>query len=190
MIDLRTRISRRLTPRAPAFQATVGRSQRAIGTALALFWLGVFLAVPVPLDQPPASTLQSRSPLFFFTHNIQALAFLWSGAGTFGLSAVGGSLVNGFAIGRVVFDGSIPVLRRLALLAPHGVVEVPALWIGGAAGFRVPLRLTSYLRGFQNTPVDIETFRDTIVLMVASGLLIAVAAVLEAYLTPRVIALV
>lgn len=136
------------------------------------------LAADVGFESPP--------PVFFFTHNVQVLALLWAGVFSLGLSTLGGLLLNGLSVGSVVFSADMPVALRLALFLPHGLVELPAIWIGGAVGFRIPFRILTYLYGTVDQPVDENAVADTLVLVALSLLLIAVAAYIEALITPVV----
>ena len=71
----------------------------------------------------------------------------------------------------------------LALLAPHGLVELGAFCIAGAAGLRLPLQLTAYLRGHRETVATRSELRQVGLLAVTAAVLIVVAAAIESSVT-------
>ncbi|MFB6162207.1 MAG: stage II sporulation protein M [Halococcoides sp.] len=87
----------------------------------------------------PESTgvsFEPRPAMSLFIHNLEAAAFLWSAVLTLGVSSAGGVLLNGYAVGAGLVVPDVPLATRLALFVPHALLELPALWLAGAAGFR------------------------------------------------------
>ena len=105
-----------------------------------------------------------------------------------GVPAVVGLGFNGIVVGAVggVFD---PV-AFLALVAPHGVVEIPAIVVGGALGLwlgGVVLGVVRRRRGGDDVAAAI---RDAYRVLLGLVPLFVLAAFIEAFLTPAIASLV
>lgn len=138
--------------------------------------------VPVRSRGDPVADLDTAS---VFVHNGRVGLLLVGGAALFGLPTVYVLAWNGFLFGAAMADaaGTLGPLRAVALVAPHGVLELPAIWLAGAVGLRWVHLLwtlasgTSYRTGVPRTVVD----------SLGAGLLavlaLALAAAVEALVT-------
>jgi uncharacterized membrane protein SpoIIM required for sporulation len=101
-----------------------------------------------------------------------------------GVPAVVTLAFNGLIVGAVggVFD---PV-AFLALVAPHGILEIPALVIGGAAGLSLGGVGIGALRGRYGDADIAAAIRRTYRVLLGLVPLFVVAAFIEAFLTPAV----
>jgi len=101
-----------------------------------------------------------------------------------GVPAVVTLVFNGLVVGAVggVFD---PV-AFLALVAPHGVIEIPALVIGGAAGLSLGGVGLGAVRGRYDDRDVAGAIRRTYRVLLGLVPLFAVAAFVEAFLTPAI----
>lgn len=134
------------------------------------------------MEDPP-----SVLALKLFINNLQACIIIFLGGVTFGLLTAFVLALNGFIVG-IVAQISLEVqgaLFVIAALAPHGIVELPALFIAGALGFMLAGALHREWNGdgdaAQEALVYANTFAKTVVP------LLAIAAVTEAFITPAVI---
>lgn len=95
--------------------------------------------------------------------------------------------VFGYVMGNIYHAGISPMPFILAII-PHGVAEIPAIIIAGAAALRLGAIVTNPPRDTTIGEVWIRTLSDTlkILFFVVIPLLI-VAAILEVQLTPRVV---
>ena len=137
---------------------------------------GVFGAVPV-------GTFANLA-----TNNwLVAVDLAYSGLAA-GVPAVVSLGFNGLIVGAV--GGVVDPAAFLALVAPHGVIEIPAIAIGGAAGLHLGRVGIGALRG--RTGVDAVAAAIRRVYRVLLGLvpLFVVAAFVEAFLTPAIAGLV
>ncbi|MFC6973865.1 stage II sporulation protein M [Halomicroarcula sp. GCM10025709] len=84
-----------------------------------------------------------------------------------------GLVLNGLLIGVVVglAGQELPSMVILALLLPHGIVEIPALLIVAAIGLRFGRLTVRYLRGTEDRLVTEQALRE-------AGWLVGVACVL------------
>lgn len=127
-----------------------------------------------------------------FSNNVMALAVLAAGVVTFGLTAFVGLFFNGLLLGTVVYLGAAEpgVVATLALILPHGGLELGAFFVVGAIAYRVAWRLVVYLRGAGDEPLTREELGEAVVLGLAAVVAIAVAAWIEANLTVEIARLV
>jgi uncharacterized membrane protein SpoIIM required for sporulation len=92
-----------------------------------------------------------------------------------------------YIAGNLALAGSSPLLFFLALVFPHGVFEIPAIILGGAAILSLGASLTSQAQGKTLGEAFIVALakwaRVTVGLVIPLFLL---AAILEVYLTPRI----
>ena len=78
------------------------------------------------------------------------------------------------------------ILSVILLVLPHGIFEIPAIIIAGAAGFKIPYEIIRYLSGKKEQILTKEDIKEYLTLALISIILIVVAAFIEAYITPKV----
>ena len=101
-----------------------------------------------------------------------------------GVPAVVSLGFNGLVIGAV--GGAFDPIAFLALVAPHGVVEVPALVIGGAAGLHLGGVGIGALRGRHDDGDVAAAIRRIYRVLLGLVPLFVFAAFVEAFLTPAI----
>lgn len=125
---------------------------------------------------------------FLAVNNLRVAGVLTLGFVSFGVISVAILFFNGFVVGLVLGgaaqDGAL--LEALALIVPHGVLELGAFFLVGGLTFRVAHRLIDYLRGVDETAVTAQEAFEAVVLLVAAALAIVVAAWIEVHLTERI----
>lgn len=106
----------------------------------------------------------------------------------FGVLTTTNLLLNGFIIGSIVRSATVCIPKReiLLLTLPHGILEIPAIIIAGAAGFKIPYEIVRYLVGKKERILTKEDAKEYLTLALISIVLIVIAAFLEAFITPRV----
>jgi uncharacterized membrane protein SpoIIM required for sporulation len=117
-------------------------------------------------------------------NNLLALAVVLSGVVTFAVTTVVSLLFNGLLIGfflGAAAPASLP--ETLALILPHGLLELPAFWIAGGVALRVTHRLIRYLRGNADDVLSRSERYEAVLLAALAIGLIVVAAVIEARFT-------
>jgi uncharacterized membrane protein SpoIIM required for sporulation len=98
--------------------------------------------------------------------------------------------ILGFILAQVTMSGLSP-LPFIAAVIPHGIVEVPAILIAGAAALRLGSITTRPPEGMTVGEAWLRALGDTAKIGIGIVLpLILLAAVLEVMLTPRVVELV
>lgn len=158
------------------------------GSALLGFLLGSAVpvaALPTPQGTGDPGFLPPLTTVDLAVNNLVAMCVLLLGAVSLGLVTLAGLVVNGLLIGVIV---GIAVQRLDAvvvfvLIAPHGVLEIPALLVAATVGLRFAWLTVRYTRGLEEELVTRRDLREAGVLVAAASLLILVAAYIEANVT-------
>jgi len=156
--------------------------------------VGFALGSAVPIDAFPMPTGTESGGVFpplttvdLAVNNLTAMLVMLLGTVSLGLMTVLALVVNGLLVGAIV---GIAVQRLaplviVALIVPHGVLEIPALLVVSAVGLRFARLTTRYIRGLEDDLVTGRDLREAGWLVVVSAGLIIVAAYIEANLTIR-----
>lgn len=158
-------------------------------SALAGFALGSH----VPLDALPTAGEGGSNPFFpdrlttytLAVNNLVAAFVMLLGAVSIGTVTLFGLVLNGLLLGGVVgvVAQEVPLIVVLALIAPHGIIELPALLIVAAIGLRFARLTVRYVRGLEAELVTTRDLREAGWLVATAALMILVAAYVEANLT-------
>jgi uncharacterized membrane protein SpoIIM required for sporulation len=125
------------------------------------------------------------SATFFLVQNTPPFLVAIFGALTLGLVTAAVMVFNGVLVGNlaVVTGLEVGFGPIVALLVPHGVFELPALFIASGVGFRFLHRAVKRIAGSRDSLFTKAYVYRTILLVVFGWLLLALAAFVEAYLT-------
>lgn len=123
--------------------------------------------------------------LFFFKHNVKVALLLWAGALTFGGTTLLNLTFNGMILGSAVKTTAeqIGLRKTLLLILPHGVFEISAIIIAGAAGFRVPYEVLRFALSKKEEIISEEDAKEFFKLVAISMVLILIAALIESTVT-------
>jgi uncharacterized membrane protein SpoIIM required for sporulation len=131
-------------------------------------------------------TMQS-SPTFeyIFISNIKTILILFSGSFLFGFTTFMNLICNGLFFGGIFAESlkQVSLTKALLLTVPHAIIELPALFIAGAAGFKIPYELLLYLNGKKDYILKKKEIIDFLTLVCLSIFLIFIAAVVESHVT-------
>jgi len=113
---------------------------------------------------------------------------LLTGAFLFGLTTFLSLGINGYYLGCYT---AVAVLGKsydkfLILIIPHGLLEIPAIIIAGAAGFKIPYEIVRYLAGKKEQILTKEDIKEYLTLALISIILIVIAAWIEANVTLKI----
>ena len=125
-----------------------------------------------------------------FANNLEACVLLFLGGASFGILTIFIMSLNGIMIGaimEIVHTDHSPIFVAAAIL-PHGIFEIPAFIIAGALGILLAQSLNEEWYGSGDAAVDARRYVRIFLLYVLP--LVAVAAYVEAFITPVVIHLV
>jgi uncharacterized membrane protein SpoIIM required for sporulation len=123
----------------------------------------------------------------FFT-NIESLLFLILGVATFGLTTLIGLIWIGSKIGLWAsgIKQNVALIDLMVVITPHGIFEIPAIIIAGAAGFKIPYEIIRYLAGKKEQILTKEDIKEYLTLALISIVLIVIAAWVEANITLKI----
>jgi uncharacterized membrane protein SpoIIM required for sporulation len=128
---------------------------------------------------------KGRFSATLMTHNTQvALTTIALGA-TFGFGTVAVLFYNGVALGAVIYDyvrdGQSTFL--MGWLLPHGVIEIPAILVGGQAGFVIAYALIGWGSRVSRTERLRRISRDVVTLAAGTAVMLIWAGLVEAFLS-------
>jgi len=125
-----------------------------------------------------------------FANNLQACILLFLGGASLGIITIFILGLNGIVIGaimEIVQKDHTPLYVAAAIL-PHGIFEIPAFILSGALGILLARSLIAEWNGVGDSGSDALRFGRLFIIYVLP--LVALAAVVEAFITPIVIHLV
>ena len=94
----------------------------------------------------------------------------------------------GYFVAAVAHTGLSPGIFILASIFPHGILEIPAIILSGGAALRLGATLAAPAQGRTMSEALLCAFADWARIMVALVIpMLFVAAILEIYITPRVV---
>ncbi|RZV11914.1 stage II sporulation protein M [Natrinema hispanicum] len=201
----RERASNGYPPRAALADAWDEHS-RYVGFAAGLFAVGIVVGIALMVagynlleiiqevvGEPLFPDISDRSRLelaqFLLVNNSRAYLLSILGVLTLGLLTAWAMVFNGIIVGNVgaFIAGSVGVGYILVGLFPHGIFELPALFIAAGIGFRLLYRVGQRIRGTRDSIVTKRYLYRTGLLVLAGWLLLVVAAVVEAFITPALL---
>ncbi|AWG37295.1 hypothetical protein CMR26_01360 [Bacillus velezensis] len=133
-----------------------------------------------------ASYNGSSGAVELLKNNAIACLFLAAGFFTFGLTSIFYLFTNGFILSGSIIENlhsGVPFYQIFLLLIPHGIIEVPALLLSGAIGFK-GVELVIRLCFSKEKKIIASMFRHIGILVLLIICLLIAAAIIEAYITP------
>jgi len=179
---------------------------RYVGFAAGLFAIGIVVGIALMVagynlleiiqevvGEPLFPDISDRSRLelarFLLVNNSRAFLLSILGVLTLGLLTAWAMLFNGIIVGNVgaFIAGRVGVGYILVGLLPHGIFELPALFIAAGVGFRLLYRVGQRIRGTRDSIITKRYLYRTGLFVLAGWLLLVVAAVVEAFVTPALL---
>jgi uncharacterized membrane protein SpoIIM required for sporulation/ABC-type transport system involved in multi-copper enzyme maturation permease subunit len=136
---------------------------------------------------------QHLSAVFIFTNNLRAtILILLGGIASFSVLGMIAYLVNvglvGIVLGVFTLIGYSPTLLFAAGLFPHGIFEIPALMLATAMMLRIGVIMVTPQIGKSMGQVIFELLADWLKVFLGVVVpLLAVAALIETYVTPYIL---
>jgi uncharacterized membrane protein SpoIIM required for sporulation len=119
------------------------------------------------------------------THNTQVALMTAAFGMTFGFGTLVLLFYNGVILGAVAFDyvhgGQLQFL--LGWLLPHGVIEIPAILVGGQAGFVLAHALIGWGSRISRADRLRSVYRDLVTLCGGFAIMLVWAGIVEAFLS-------
>ncbi|WIV67185.1 stage II sporulation protein M [Natrialbaceae archaeon AArc-T1-2] len=122
---------------------------------------------------------------FFIVQNTPPFLMAIVGAVTLGTVTALIMIVNGILVGNLAaaVGSDLGYGPTIALLAPHGIFELPALFVAAGVGFRLLHRAIQRILGSREALFTRAYLYRTGLLVVVAWLVLVLAAFIEAYLT-------
>jgi stage II sporulation protein M len=185
-MDVRTGTAAGIADRWLHPYVAVGALLLVVG-ALVGFAVGTFVPADVLTGAAGDSGFLPAEITFTYIlgNNLVAVTVMLLGAVSVGTLTVFALLLNGFVVGFVVELAlrEASALEVVLLIAPHGVLEIPAILLVAAIGLRFGHRTYRYLRGREKRLLTSREIKEAGVLYLAAVVLIVVAAWIEANYT-------
>lgn len=126
--------------------------------------------------------------LIFFNNSLKALAAIFSGL-AFGIGPLVFLVINGTLIGIVIKGASqqYGAMVTMISLLPHGILEIPSIILASALGFRLGSGVFQKILG-KDSQVKSDMKRSLIIFVVIILPVLLIAALLEVFVTPLVVA--
>lgn len=139
----------------------------------------------------------SGSPFYgaaiLFLHNFLAVLQIIFFGLLLGLSALFSSVLNGAVLGALAFqlgrEGIAPLPFLLAGILPHGILELPVFFLSAAFGLKLGYHVIFPLPRLSRKDSLAGIFREIIAVMPAFVLFLALAAMIEVFITPVILRL-
>lgn len=128
--------------------------------------------------------------LKIFLNNLEACVLLFLGGATFGFLTFFVLFSNGVVIGLFADQivEKVGAVGLIAGLVPHGIFELPAIFISAALGLALARSLIAEAGGRRDAAADAVRLGGIFLRVVVP--LLAVAAVIEAFITPALLQIV
>jgi stage II sporulation protein M len=139
-------------------------------------------------------TVDAREPLslavFIFANNLQACLLLFLGGATLGVLTLFITATNGIIIGGImeIVREERGILYVAAAILPHGIFEIPSFILSASLGFILGAALLAEWHGGGDSAATAAAHAGIFLRVVVP--LVAIAAFIEAFITPQVIHLV
>ncbi|WP_439028258.1 stage II sporulation protein M [Haloarchaeobius sp. DT45] len=167
-----------------------------VGFSVASFVVGIVVGVGLyasGFDLFAAMGLESLGDVlpedptatFIFLNNTRVFFIFILGALTGGLLTLAGLLFNGVLVGYVAAGAAAQVGPAFVLLAlaPHGVLELPALFVASSVGFRIIGVVVTYVLDRRDHLWTRAEVNRTLLLVLVAWVTLGVAAVIEMHVT-------
>ncbi|PSP85742.1 hypothetical protein BRC83_02600 [Halobacteriales archaeon QS_1_68_17] len=146
---------------------------------------GVIAAATITLEKVPELETYNQNPssiLEILKMNMFVLAIILAGALTFCGLAIVGLFTSGFVHANVLFVLPISTTLFIKYFVPHAIIELPAIWIAGAVGIRVPYEFLKFLYYPNSKFLMKREITDIFILILVSCVCIILAAAVEGLL--------
>ncbi len=176
------------------FCSIITKNRRLIILAFSIYLFSFVVGTMVfftaePIDSTPgAHTHQTSISILqeIMKNNTMLIIIMILGSFLLSLPTIFNLMSNGFLLGTLIAESlrcGLPIVNILAITIPHCLFELPAMWIAGAASFKITYEILCYLNGRKNHILNNEEINDFLILSGIALLLIIIAAFVEAYIT-------
>ncbi|ELY47595.1 stage II sporulation protein M [Natronorubrum sulfidifaciens] len=170
-------------------RGTLGTHAAVVALAVISFWIGWEAAEPLvdSFETSISARLEGHiapaAALEFFGNNwLVALTTALSGL-VLAIPALVSLVFNGLFMG-VYARTEVAPMELLAFVVPHGIFEIPAIFIATALGVHLGLVGWRTMRGRATRAALADTLERAFWVLIGVGVLLAIAAVIEGFVSP------
>ena len=151
--------------------------------------------MPILKEALTGGNVTSIDAFSIMFHNLKSAITIFIASIFFGIFAVISTITNGFVVGFMAghtIKSFNSLIIFLALIIPHGVIEIPALFLSCASGilmflfiFRIlkdKINYFSFTEAYKNQK---KTLKHALVLISLAIILFVIAALIEGFITPQ-----
>jgi uncharacterized membrane protein SpoIIM required for sporulation len=185
---------------AQAYWNLVRSAKKWLAITLCLFSVGTAGGLVVGLTRPSlieqmlehlAGGRETGFPAFILIlkHNLFVMLMEWCGSLVLGIVPLLKTVAGGFLFGGLLgvnWDWSL--LYCCLTLFPHGIVELPAVLLGSAFFLRLGLRWTFQKTAAERKRIFLTDFQNSIKIGLLCTFLFIIAAMIESFATPKIMA--
>lgn len=182
---------------AQSYWTLIRSAKTWLAATLCLFSFGFAVGLVLGLTKPGLIDLvlehlpggsETGFPAFILIlkHNLMVMAVTWCASLVLAIAPLGMILANGFLVGGLLGFGEISY-GVLALL-PHGSIELPAILLSNTFFSRLGLRWAFQKNGTDRKRTFVTDFKDSFKIATFCALLFLVAAMIESFATPKILA--
>ncbi|MCO6330798.1 stage II sporulation protein M [Staphylococcus epidermidis] len=106
-------------------------------TTVFLFAISIIVGFNIKINSKQSSNINPNSALDIIINNLQANMNLASGFLTLGIGTIIFIFLNGSIIGSSIKESNLSNIDIFFSLAPHGILEIPAMILSSMIGFQV-----------------------------------------------------
>jgi uncharacterized membrane protein SpoIIM required for sporulation len=160
-----------------------------VAGAVVSFWAGWEIAEPFvgTVETSISARLEGHNPpaaaLEFFGNNWMVAYTTAFGGLALALPAVVSLAFNGFVMG-IVARLEVELVELVAFVIPHGLLEIPAIFVASALGLWLGVVGWRSLRGRATRRDVVDALERAFWVVVGIGILLAVAAFVEGFISP------
>ncbi|ELZ37774.1 hypothetical protein C471_11751 [Halorubrum saccharovorum DSM 1137] len=170
----------RRTPGLHVITVLVGVGFGAVGWLAVDPFVGAFTT---SIESRLVGHLPPTAALNFFGNNWSVAMATSLGGVALAVPALSSIAFNGIALGATAaLEENLAAL--LAFVVPHGILEIPALFISGALGIHLGIVSWKTLRGRLSREAFADSLENAFWVLMGIGVLIAVAAFIEGFVSP------
>ncbi len=141
------------------------------------------------LDGDAGGASGFEDAILILTNNLLITFVSWCGSLVLGLLPLYKILSNGFVLGGIFVESrqEIPAFQFFLTLFPHGIVEVPAIFLSNTFFLRLGVRWAFQKNGADRKRTFVIDFKDSFEVALLCVLLFFIAAIIESFATPKIV---
>ena len=172
-------------------------AKKWLAITLGLFFLATAAGAVIGITKPDViDHLREHIPggretgfaafILILKQNLRVMLITWCGSLVLAIAPLFFTLATGFILGGLLVHGGVPYFLVAAL--PHGTVELPAILLSNTFFLRLGLRWAFEKNATERKRTFVTDFQNSLKIGLLCTVLLFVAAMIEAFVTPKFLA--